>query len=128
MWRGSPVNSSCSLQNQRRSDYEFYDKLWKLSPINEIQRAHKDRAIKAIDEVTETRLVLRGLRENAIPTPFLLLLIFWLTVIFASFSLFAEPTPVVMGCLFVCALSAASAIYLVVGMSQPLACLSRFRD
>ena len=48
---------------------EFYDTLWKLSPINEIQRAHKDRAIKIIDEVTETRLVLRGLRENAIQRP-----------------------------------------------------------
>ena len=72
--------------------------------------------------------MLRALRENAIPTPFLLLLIFWLTVIFASFSLFAEPTPVVMGCLFVCALSAASAIYLVVDMSQPFSGLFQIPD
>jgi hypothetical protein len=53
--------------------------------------------------------------------PFLVVLIFWLTMIFASFSLFAQPNPVVIGSLFMFALSAAGAIYLVLELGQPFA-------
>ena len=49
--------------------------------------------------------------------PFLIFLIFWVSIIFANFSLFAEPKPIVIGALFVFALSAAAAILLVLECS-----------
>src|SRR4029077_8688311 len=53
--------------------------------------------------------------------PFLVVLIFWLTIIFGSFGLFAKPSATVFGSLFVFALSAAGAIYLVLELGQPFA-------
>jgi hypothetical protein len=68
----------------------FYDVLWQLSPSTEPQRAHKARAIQITSDVMQTRLLLFTARADSIPTAFLVVLIFWLTIIFASFGLFAQ--------------------------------------
>jgi hypothetical protein len=57
--------------------------------------------------------------EAAIPMPLLLILIFWLAVVFASYSLFAEPGRIVLAGLLVFALSISSALFLVADLSQP---------
>jgi hypothetical protein len=44
---------------------------------------------------------------------------FWLVIIFASFSLFVRPNPVVIATLFVSTLSASAAIFLILEMEQP---------
>jgi hypothetical protein len=51
--------------------------------------------------------------------PFLVVLIFWLAIIFASFSLFADnnATTVVALCIF--ALSASAAIFLILELNHP---------
>jgi hypothetical protein len=51
--------------------------------------------------------------------PFLVVLIFWLTIIFMSFALFARPNPVIIGALLIFAVSATGAIYLILELSQP---------
>jgi hypothetical protein len=51
--------------------------------------------------------------------PFLIVLIFWVSIIFANFSLFAELKPIEVGALFVFALSTAAAIFLVLELGQP---------
>ena len=43
-----------------------------------------------------TRLLVFTQSGDAIPLPFFVVLVFWLMVIFASFSLFAEPGPIVI--------------------------------
>jgi hypothetical protein len=48
-------------------------------------------------------------------------LVFWLTIIFASFSLFSRLNPTLIAMLFVFALSASGAIYLILEMGQPFA-------
>jgi hypothetical protein len=57
--------------------------------------------------------------DNSIPMPFLVVLVLWLTIIFASFSLFAKPNPVVIVSLCIFALSAASAVFLILELGQP---------
>ena len=47
------------------------------------------------------------------------MLIFWLAVIFASFGLFAPRNTTVIIVLFVCALSAAAALFMIVELDQP---------
>jgi len=61
------------------------------------------------------------LEENggSIPMPFLVVLVFWLTLIFASFGLFAPPNSTVIGVLFACALSVAGAIFLILELDRP---------
>jgi nitric oxide reductase large subunit len=53
------------------------------------------------------------------PMPLLLILIVWLAVVFASYSLFVEPGRIVVAALLVFALSIASALFLVADLSQP---------
>jgi hypothetical protein len=56
---------------------------------------------------------------GSIPTPFLVILVFWLSTIFVSFTLFVRTNMVVMVSLFVCALSFSSAIFLVLELDNP---------
>lgn len=49
----------------------------------------------------------------------LAVLIFWLSMIFASFGLFSRLNPVAEGVLFIAALSASGAIFLIVELGQP---------
>src|SRR6266436_6655370 len=99
----------------------FYLKLQELSPQNESQRSLQARAIQTSTDIAQTRLLLFTQTDNSIPMPFLVVLIFWLTIIFASFSLFARPNAIVVGSLFIFGLSAAGAIYLILELGQPFA-------
>lgn len=51
--------------------------------------------------------------------PFLVVLLFWLTISFASFGLFAPRNATVIAVLFVCALSVAGAVFLILEMDGP---------
>jgi hypothetical protein len=66
-----------------------------------------------------TRLLVFTQSEDAIPLPFFIVLVFWLVAIFASFSLFAEPRPIVIASTLVFALSVSSALFLIVDLSHP---------
>ena len=97
----------------------FIVKLHQLSPQTDEQRSLKNRATEVTSNIAHTRLLLFTQGDNPIPMPFLIVLIFWVSIIFANFSLFAEPKLIVMGALFVFALSAAAAIFLVLELGQP---------
>ena len=92
----------------------------KLSPGNETERTLQARAIGTVQELGKTRLLLFAeAGVAAIPMPFLIVLTFWLAILFASFSLFADSnaTTVVALCIF--ALSASAAIFLILELGQP---------
>src|SRR5262249_14123661 len=55
---------------------------------------------------------------SAVPAPFLVVLIFWLTIIFASFGLFAPLNVTVLATFLVCALSVSSAIFLILELHR----------
>jgi hypothetical protein len=55
----------------------------------------------------------------SIPMPFLVVLVSWLAIIFASFSLFADNNATTIGALGVFALSASASIFLILELSQP---------
>jgi hypothetical protein len=76
------------------------------------------RAIQVTTDIAQRRLLLFQ-TNNSIPMPFLVVLIFWLAIILASFSLFAQPNAIVIGSLLIFALSAAGAIYLILELGQP---------
>jgi len=64
----------------------FYDEIQKLSPRNEAQRSLQARAIDISTDLAKTRLLLFAKAGGSIPMPFLVVLVSWLTIIFASFS------------------------------------------
>jgi hypothetical protein len=97
----------------------FENELERLAPDNDLQRSLKSRAIQAFTEGAQIRLLLFAHAGGSIPTPFLVILVFWLSAIFVSFTLFARTNLVVITALLVCALSFACAIFLILELDNP---------
>jgi len=97
------------------------DKILELSPKSETQRTLLAQALKLQGDVAQMRWLLFAQRGSSIPTPFLVVLVFWLAIIFASFSLFAPPNATVIATLLVCALSVSGAILLILELDRPFA-------
>lgn len=96
-----------------------FAKVQALSPQNDNQRLLKTRAIELGTEIIQTRVLLFEQSQHAIPLPFLAVLVLWLAIIFATYSLFSRPNPTLIAAMFVFAFSASSAIFLIVELSQP---------
>jgi len=90
-----------------------------LSPTTEAERVYQSQAIQAINAVLQARLILYEQSSGRMPTPFLVVLVFWLFILFVSFSLFSPLSPTAMAALVVIALSASGAIFLILEMYQP---------
>ena len=67
----------------------LYDKIEALSPQNDAQRSMQSQALTLAADMARTRLLLFEHSGASIPVPFLVVLVFWLCIIFASFGLFA---------------------------------------
>ena len=91
----------------------------RLSPNNDAQRSLQSRAVQAFTEAARIRLQLFTQAGSSIPTPFLVIMVFWLSAIFVSVTLFARANLVVTISLLVCALSFAGAIFLVLELDDP---------
>lgn len=90
-----------------------------LNPRDDSQRALQSRALDLTEALLQARwLVLAG-TETSVPLPFLVILLFWLTIIFASFGLYAPRNATVLVVLVVCALSVGSAVFLVLELDAP---------
>lgn len=99
---------------------ELEEKLRQLSPRNDDQRGLQSRALQISGEIMEAvSQVTQQAGQTSVPMPFLVLLVFWLTIIFFSFGLFTSPNTTVIIILLVCALSATSALYLILELDQP---------
>jgi hypothetical protein len=91
-----------------------------LSPQNDVQRALQSRALQITGDVLQTRWLMFGQQAgNAIQTPLLVVLVFWLAALFASFGLFAPRNATVIAVLCVSALSVSGAILIILEMNQP---------
>jgi hypothetical protein len=98
---------------------EFLKKLRQLQPNNDSQRAIQTQLFSAITILSQARLSLFTQSHDAIPAPFLVILILWLAVIFTSFGLFVRPSRIAIVTFFIGGLSVASAIFLILEMGQP---------
>ena len=90
-----------------------------LSPKNDAQRGLQTQALQLAIEVLKMRWLLFEQSGSSISTPFLVVLIFWLTIIFMSFGLFAPRNVTVVATLLVCALSVSGAMFLIVELDRP---------
>jgi len=106
------VADSASIEKMQRL-------LWQLKPGTDPQRWLHAHALTVTEQLEQARWVLAEEDRSSIPTPFLIVLVFWLVVIFASLGLFAPRNATVHIVIFVCALSVSTAIFLVLEMDQP---------
>ena len=106
----------------------LYDKIEALSPQSELQRSMQSQAMTLAADVGRTRLLLFEHLGASIPVPFLVVLVFWLCIIFASFGLFAPRNATVIVVLCVCALSVAGAIFLILELDRSFEGLLQVSD
>ena len=126
IWRENSLPSGNSAPFEAgAAGLSLFDEILKLTPHNDRQRSLQTRAISTLQEVAKTRLLLFTEAGASIPMPFLVVLIFWLAIIFASFSLFANnnATTIVALCIF--AFSASAAIFLILELGEPFTGLMR---
>ncbi len=97
----------------------FYDQVAGLVPRNETQRSLRGRAVEITGNLEQTRLRLFAQRGSSIPLPFLVVLVFWLTILFVGYGLLAPPNATVVALLLVCALSVAGALLLILELDRP---------
>jgi hypothetical protein len=91
----------------------------RLQPRDDFQRALQLRASELAAAVLRTRWLALADTGSSVPVPFLVILLFWLTIIFASFGLSAPRNTLVVMVFVMCALSVAAAIFLVLEMDGP---------
>jgi hypothetical protein len=90
-----------------------------LTPRDASQRSLQSRAVDLAEALLKARWLVFTGAGTSVPLPFLVVLLFWLTITFASFGLFAPRNATVLAVLFVCALSVGSAVFLILEMDGP---------
>jgi hypothetical protein len=115
-----PANGDrpATIDRQATSVEALYANIQRLSPQSEAQRSLQNQAITIALDLARTRVLLFEQLGSSIPVPFLMVLVFWLCIIFASFGLFAPRNATVIAAFFVCALSVAGAIFLILELDQ----------
>ncbi|MBS0264363.1 MAG: hypothetical protein JSS02_20670, partial [Planctomycetes bacterium] len=100
---------------------DFIGSVRQLPVQNESQQTMKSQALQLCLELGKARWQLHRWEDSSIPMPFLVVLNFWLAILFLSFGLFSPRNATVMVVLFVCAVSVAGALFLIVELDQPFA-------
>jgi hypothetical protein len=120
VWREQPGRASKPAGFQSSAEaWVFENALERLSLSNDTQRSLQSRVVQAFADAARIRLQLFTQAGGSIPSPFLVIMVFWLSAIFVSVTLFARPNLVVTISLLVCALSFAGAIFLVLELDDP---------
>jgi hypothetical protein len=122
-WPGENPRSEQTVETSgTEGKYEgVYEKIRELTPQNDARRAYQAQALKTAADIGQTRWLLFAQKGSSIPVPFLVVMASWLTLLFASFSLFAPPNPTVVVTLVICALAVSSAIFLILELDRPFA-------
>jgi hypothetical protein len=118
--REDPQAEQTEVKRETVGRYEgIFDKIQELAPKTDAQRALQTQAQNTAWDTGRMRLLLAAQKGGSIPTPFLVLLVCWLALILASFSLFAPRNATTILTLLVCALAVSSAVFLILELDQP---------
>jgi hypothetical protein len=118
LWREKQASAATPFEPSAPAE-KAYLAIQSLSPQNDLQRSLQTRAAQVSTDLLQTRLILFAESANVIPAPFIAILVLWLVIIFASFSLFSALNVTVFTCLSFFALSASCAIFLILELGQP---------
>lgn len=118
LWREKAAETTAPFEANASAE-SVYVAIQALSPQNDLQRSLQSRAAQLSTDLAQTRLLLFVESDNLIPAPFLAILVFWLVIIFASFSLFEPLNATVFTLLSLFALSASCGIFLILELSRP---------
>jgi hypothetical protein len=95
------------------------DRIQTLAPKDDRQRSLQAQAMSIVLDLGQTRWLQYAQGFTSISVPLLVVLIFWLTIIFISFGLFAPANGTVLAGLLVSAVSVSAAILLILELYTP---------
>ena len=120
IWREGQSTPLQSVPFKATAEGEaFFQRVKELQPTNESQRALKERISKVTTDMAQARFLLFSHLGSSISIPFLAVLLFWLTILFAGSSLMARANATTLASLVICALSVSGAIFLIMELDQP---------
>lgn len=95
------------------------DSILELKPRNDSQRSLKDQAVTVAVDIAQTRWLLNQQRGSSVSGVLLVFLVFWFSLTFVSTGLLAPVNGTVVVTLFLCAVSLAGAVFLVLEFDRP---------
>jgi hypothetical protein len=117
-----PNNPADVVQLGDQSTYdllqEVEDLVLSVKPANARDQWWQAQATTLASKIGDTRFLLAQHNGRGTPQAVLLLLVFWLTLLFASFALFAPPNVVTTATLTLCALAIAGSIGMILELER----------
>jgi hypothetical protein len=95
-------------------------KIRALTPATDLQRQLRSEAEKLSGELLESRWLLIAQAQRELPMTFVVVLLFWLTMLHISFGLLAPRNATVITMLLISALSVSGAMFIILEMDHPL--------
>ena len=95
------------------------DEILDLEPKNPRQTYLRTLCLTLTSTIIQLRWSLETLTGHSIPVPFLILLVFWLSIVFTSFGLFAPPNPTTIVMLLLCSVAVSGGIYFIEELDNP---------
>ena len=97
-----------------------FDEIQDLTPTNDAQHFLKNQALSFVIDLGKTRFLMYEQKESSVSKPLLVIIVFWMTINFVSFGLFAPRNATVIVVLLMCAFAVSGAIFLILEMYKPL--------
>src|SRR6266496_110397 len=91
-----------------------------LTPPNDAQRGLQSRALQISSDMASSRWLLIMQRKGSVSTPLLVVMVFWLSIIFATWGVLSPRNLLVAMSLLACALAVSGATFLILEMDRPL--------
>jgi hypothetical protein len=99
---------------------KLLERIRALKPENEAQRALQGQALQLGQEILLSRWIQIEQAQTALPGAFLIVVLFWLTMLYTTFGVLAPRNPTVITVMLVGALALATAMFLIVEMNRPM--------
>ena len=113
------TDETAKLDPAMSSSEVVYDKIQQLTPRNDAQRTLQSQALSMAINLAQMRWLLFEQSGSSISMTFLVVMVLWLTIIFASYGLFAPRNKTVVVSLALAALSISGAIFLILELDRP---------
>jgi len=115
-----PASGSAKPSESPVVQERFLDHLDALEPKNDTQRDLQSAAVQLWHDLLATRWLVYSQAARPLPTPFLIVMGLWLSVLFAAFGLIAARNATTVAGLLVCAVVVSTSVFLILEMNRPL--------
>ncbi len=127
LWPAEPM-SHADVTANLLTDMSIFNAFQMLSPKTEAQQLLKSHAVETAFSIGRTRVLMAAQQSKTVNFPMMVLLIFWLTIVFVSYGIFAPRKSSAMVFLCIFAVALAAAVFLLIELYTPFSGVLRVSD